>query len=156
MIYFGSGAEYRFDDYGMAKGVMNGYTKLTKHIYNLRVYGCFGEGEKESRFITTCINEKHKGGEVIISKDSAFSYVYIKDLCKAVKVILDNKPKSQDYTIVGDEVRRLSEIADMVGVENKVIESSGEYFSNSEKFKTEFNFKFTPLEEAIREYEKSF
>jgi len=156
MIYFGSGAEYRPDEYGSAKGIMNDYTRLTKHIYNLRLYGCFGDGELDSRFITTCIERKRIGGEITIYADKLFDYVYMKDLCRVIDLFLSRTPKKQDYTIVGNEMYTLSQIADVVGVKWNRVGWGDNYCGNGEDFKKEFGFKFTPLEKAIEEYEASW
>ena len=156
MIYFGSGAEGRLDDYGMSREIMNSLASNSRHTTNLKLYGCFGDGEQEDRFISRCIFYKHAGLILDIHKDKHFSYVYIKDLCKIVKIVLDKGSIFPSYEISCDEMPLLSEIAEMVGVKYRVIGTGEDYGYISYSFKRDYGFKFTPLKEAIEDYEASW
>ena len=71
IIYSGSGAEFDkrrdivhiketeigqripADDYGMAKYIMNEMTLRSKNIYNLRIFGCYGQENMEASLLHT-------------------------------------------------------------------------------------------------------
>ena len=151
IIYFGTGAEYRDDQYGQAKGIMYDYTLKTNNILNLRLYGCFGKYERENRFITTCITAKKNNTVVHIRENTKFSYVYIKDLCKIVEECLIKAWHRPSYTITGDRPYKLSEIAEIVGCKYEILKDTGtNYCADSD-----YEFNYTPLREAIKDYEKT-
>lgn len=130
MIYFGSGAEYnRFrdvvnvsedmvdkafphDTYGFCLNHMNFLTKNSDNIYNLRLFGIYGEHEIwEKRFISNAICKVLCGYPITIRQDRKMDYLYIGDLCKMTEWIMNNNPKRHDYNAVSGKGKYLSEIA---------------------------------------------
>jgi len=161
MVYFGSGAEGRNTDYGLAKEIMNEHTWKTKHIYNLRLYGVYGKYEDVSRrFISHCIISKIQGKQVRIFNNLSFDYLYVNDLCKAVKWFLENTPNQSAYNVCSGNHVKLSQIADIIRVDYTIDHESDEvYGSNSRQFLHETGMELTPLDKGIGElikyYEKT-
>lgn len=176
IIFIGSGAEFnksqdivkaREDDigkiipkdaYGYAKYILTQIARNSKNIYNLRIFGCYGEGEQERRFIRCAINDCINNKPITIRQDCVFSYVLVNDLIKAISTIIDANCKYHDYNICNTNCYKLSELANIVSdkMSNRngiVIQNSGlnkEYTGDNSRFLKEFNnFEFTDIKEGI-------
>lgn len=132
IIYSGSGAEFDkrrdicnisendfgsnvpIDDYGRAKFIMNEMAKSSKNIYNLRIFGCFGPREYESKFITHAINCCLRSEPITIRQDCRFDYLYVDDYARYLGYFIENKPKFHDYNAGSGTHMLLSEIAKIV------------------------------------------
>lgn len=132
ILYFGSGAEYdkRYDiacvaeddlkssnpvdAYGEAKYIMNSLTKTSDNITNLRVFGCYGPHDHDSKFITHCIRSVILGRDITIRQDCKFDYLHVYDLAKIVDYFVHNQPQYRDYNVASGDPVYLSEIARMV------------------------------------------
>jgi len=55
-----------------------------KHISVLKIWGCFGKYEKETRFFTDNMLRIKRGEPILVKEDKLFSYVYIKDLVRII------------------------------------------------------------------------
>ena len=111
MIYFGSGAEFGRenwipkmdedyfdkyvpqDQYGYSKYLMTKYALLSDNIYNLRLFGLFGKHDDwRYRFIPNICCKAALGLPVVIKQNAKFDHLYIDDLIKIVKWVIDNEP----------------------------------------------------------------
>ncbi|KKQ91416.1 MAG: NAD dependent epimerase/dehydratase family [Candidatus Woesebacteria bacterium GW2011_GWB1_39_10] len=183
MFYFGSGAEYdkRYpivkareidfdkripvDDYGFSKYIMAKYIKNVDNVYDLRLFGVFGKYEDwRIRFISNAICRVIYDMNITISKNVYFDYLYMGDLIKIVKYFIDKKEiKHKEYNVctgkkidlvtLGKKVKELSKKKSEVRVAKEGLgkEYSGD---NSRLLKEIGEFKFTPLDESIRELYK--
>lgn len=81
---------------GFAKYIMAQRTlKFDKPLgFNLRIAGCFGEYEKEDRFIKSNLNRIINHQPIIIHQNKHMDYIYVKDLAKIIQCIIQNP---QDY-----------------------------------------------------------
>lgn len=112
LVWLSSGAALNavVTQYGASKADCE---KLAYKIPNLqvwRVYGCFGVDELPSRFIATCLREKH----VTIHEDRLYDFFWVCDLCTLIE-----KYETVDGTIrdaVYEKKYKLSEIAELYGV----------------------------------------
>jgi len=166
MIYFGSGAEYDRDhwlpkmkesyfgdftpkdQYGFSKYLMNMLTQISQGIYNLRLFGVFGKYEDKYRFLYKCLNEK----EIFIPRDMKFDYMYVKDLIPIVDWFITHNPLFKDFNVCTGKSYLLSEIAKMTGIPYTIgIKTEKEYSGDNSRLLKEKEFKFTPLEEALKE-----
>ena len=129
MIYLGSGAEYdkRFDicnageedcfrsvpedAYGLAKYTINTIAAQSDKVYNLCLFGCYGPGDYESKFITHCIRCCLRGEEITIRKDCKFDYIQVSDLGRIMVWMGGALPQYHMYNVSGCEHADLSEIA---------------------------------------------
>ena len=133
MIYYGSGAEYdRFrdlvdvseemideivptDTYGFCLYLMNQLTRSSDNIYNLRLFGIYGEHEIWSkRFISNAICKVLYGYPITIRQDRRMDYLYIEDLCKMTEWVMNNIPTRHDYNAVSGKSLYLSDIAKII------------------------------------------
>ena len=178
MIYFGSGAEYGrenwipkmkedyfdqhvpVDQYGFSKYIITKYTQLSSNIYNLRLFGVFGKYDDwRYRFISNACCKAVLNLPVVINQNKDFDFLYIEDLIKIVKWFIDNKPKKNIYNLCTGKVYDFKTIAEKIiritgkrleivlKTENLGIEYSGD---NSLLLSELNNFKFTPIDEAIK------
>ena len=177
IVYIGSGAEYDkskdianvseedigknipADEYGLAKYALNEIARSSKNIVNIRIFGCYGPMEPERRFIRHAIDCCLKNEPVTIRQDCRFSYVFVKDLARAVLRVSENETRHHDYNICSGTYK-LSELADIVKkqMNNPLPTQIGakgfnnEYTGINTRFTTEFpDFEFTPIEQGIAE-----
>lgn len=177
IINIGSGAEYDksrniveatednigdiipSDDYGRAKFDINSLIRKSDNAINVRIFGCYGPGEPERRFIRHAISCCLSCEPITIRRDCRFSYVYVNDLGAAILKLLEIKQTNRrDYNLCGGRPLLLSDIATIVksALTSDVpvtIKESGfanEYSGSDLAFQREFpNFKFTPIEHGI-------
>lgn len=132
MIYIGSGAEfdkskeidmvcedecYRsvpYDAYGLAKQIMNRMAEVSDNIYNFRIFGCYGPGDHESKFITHCIRSVILGLPITIRKDCEFDYMHVYDLAKMIDWGIEAELKYHSYNVATGQPFLLSDIARIV------------------------------------------
>ena len=136
MIYFGSGAEFGrqswipnmgedyfdenvpTDQYGLSKYIMTKHALLSDNIFNLRLFGLFGEHDDwRYRFIPIACCKAVLGLPITIRQNARFDYLYINDLIKVVEWFIHNKPEHKVYNVCSGEVY------DYIGLANKVLKT---------------------------------
>lgn len=133
------------------------------HITVLKIWGCFGKYEKESRFFTDNMLRIKRGEPILVKENKLFSYVYVKDLVNVLNFIeLSNYilPKNENqrlFNIVGYTqsllyyakiLKRVTGSPYEIVVENKTgIDYVGE---------NTVNFNYTPLAVALKEMWSDF
>lgn len=177
IVYIGSGAEYDksqnivnvseedigknipTDEYGLAKYALNEIARSSENIINMRIFGCYGPMEPERRFIRHAIDCCLKNNPVTIRQDCRFSYIFVKDLARAVLRVLESETRFHDYNICSGTYK-LSELAEIVKkqMNNPLLTQIGaegfnnEYTAINTRFTKEFpDFEFTPIEQGIAE-----
>jgi len=109
MFSFGSGAAFdRFSDvreakeeeiyanfpqdyYGLAKNIIA--REINRHndnIINLRLFGCFGKYEKETRFVKNSLQKIKERAPIIITQDRNIDFFYVKDLLRVIDHFIEN------------------------------------------------------------------
>lgn len=179
MIYSGSGAEFdksrdiihiseeQFgeriptDDYGLAKYILTQMARHFHNCYNLRIFGCYGPGEYDYKFIKHTINCIKDKKPITIRQDCVFDYMYVDDYAKYIEYLIENKPLFHDYNACAGIRMKLSEIASLVkqitGIDVPIIiEKDGlnfEYSGSNERFMKESKgaIKLTSIEDGIRQ-----
>ena len=124
IINFGSGAEYAkhkpivnvtesdagiclpLDEYGFYKSVVSKFIEKSDNIYNLRVFGAYGENEDyRFKFITNAIVKNLLGLPIVINKNVYFDYIYIDDLVKIIEYFIFNDVKEKIFnTTTGKKI----------------------------------------------------
>lgn len=185
LFYFGSGAEFNKerdvsmvteeqvtdsipkDAYGFAKFYMNELARRSDNVYNLRIFGCYGPYDHESKFLThvirCCLNDK----DITINQNCYFDYIQVFDLAKVIQCMIEKPLKYHDYNICSASPISLKEIAerinDQIGRKRNInILHDGlnkEYTADNARLVNEFGnmFHFTSLDDGIRiqiEHEK--
>lgn len=132
IIYTGSGAEYGkeydiisikesdigkhipTDGYGLSKYIINQLAASSKNIYNLRLFGCYGPGEYDTKFITHAIKCCIAHKAITIRQDCYFDYMYVTDLAKYLEYFIENNLCFHDYNICSGIRISLHNIAKIV------------------------------------------
>ena len=178
MIYFGSGAEFSrenwmpkmnegyfdeyvpSDQYGFSKYIMNQHTELSSNIYNLRLFGVFGEYDDwRYRFIPNVCARVVLDLPITINQNVFFDYMYIDDLVRIVDWFIINNPNDNTYNICTGKINDLKTIAEKVlkiseknlKIEVKKEGIGKEYSGDNSKLLKEIKgFEFTPMDESIK------
>ena len=178
MLYFGSGAEYGknrdiilaeevqigsvipLDSYGLAKLWMNELARTTNNIYNLRIFGCYGPYDHESKFLTHVIRSCLRKEDITIRQDCFFDYMQVYDLAKILSFFIENKLRFHDYNVCSGKRITLFDIASKIKDQMKsnsaiVILKEGmnrEYTGNNNQLLQELpsSFRLTSIEEGIK------
>jgi len=177
LIYFGSGAEFSrehwnikmkeehfghnipVDQYGMSKYIMNLHSRKSVNIYNLRLFGVFGEKDDwRYRFIPNLCARSVLGKDLIIKQNAIFNFLYISDLFEILKKFIENPQNPGDYNVCDDRDFELIELAELIrkksGVTKKIIVKeeglSTMYGGDNSKLKETYpDIQFTPINESI-------
>ncbi len=177
MIYFGSGAEFNRDDwipdmdesyfdihvpvdqYGFSKYIMNQYAETTANIFNLRLFGVFGEYDDwRYRFISNACCHAVLGMPIHVHNNAIADFLYIDDLARIMLWFIQNEPKHQSYNVCSGKSYEYLELANMikeiaknnvdVTVNNKYINKN--YSGNNSRLLEELgNFEFTPMKTTL-------
>lgn len=177
MYTLGSGAEYNksqeisfvteeqefrsvpSDSYGLAKYVMNQMISQSEKQCNLRLFGCYGPTDHESKFITHAIRCCLRGEEITIRQNCWFDYLQVSDLANAMTYFIDHVPKHRSYNVCSGRRITLLDIAETVkrlmnsDVKIKILTDgwNREYTASNARLLTEYpDWQITQLEEGIR------
>lgn len=162
LIYFGSGAEYdktrdiKFvteeivtesipkDKYGLAKFYMNELARKSDNVYNIRLFGCYGPYDHESKFLTHVIRCCMNNEAITIRQDCFFDYMQVFDLAKVILYFIENDMKWHDYNVCSGKTIKLTEIAEII---KKQMNVSNEI----EVLKEGFNKEYTACNKRLLE-----
>lgn len=177
MLYFGSGAEFGrenwvpkmtegyfdsfvpTDQYGFSKYVMSKHAEKSENIYNLRIFGVFGEFDDwRYRFISNACCKAVFDLPVVIKQNSLFDFLYIDDLIRATEWFMENKPKKHVYNICSGLAREwktiAEEIIDISGknldIDLKNEKIKVEYSGDNSLFVNESNFRFSSFRQSLK------
>lgn len=99
-ITFGSGAEiYTHNEpYGLSKRLINKSITDKDNFYNIRIYGLFGEGELETRFIRANLQRYINKEPIQINENKVMDFFYMEDLWTVIKYYMNTHtpPKEID------------------------------------------------------------
>ncbi len=179
MFYFGSGAEYGkdayvpkmketyydtavpSDDYGLSKYIMAKAVGESENIYDLRLFGVFGQYENYNyRFISNCICKALMRQDIVIHRNIYFDYLYVKDLCNIMRWFLSHEPKQHYYNVCTQNPTDIHSLAQKIvmatGSSSRItIEGEGlgsEYSGDNTRLLDEMGgYTFTDIDTAIKE-----
>lgn len=145
---------YGFSKYIIAKRVLDNPKGI-----NLRIFGCFGEYEEQTRFFNTNINKYIDKKPIKLFKDRKMDFIYANDLYKIIKYYLDGNDGPRDLNCVYDRkytLRDIAEIINHLGDHKVDIESEGQYSMYSYVGKSNnLPIEYDGLVQGIKEvYEK--
>ena len=178
MIYFGSGAEFGrknwtpkmgedyfdenvpTDQYGLSKYIMTKHTLCSDNIFNLRLFGLFGEYDDwRYRFIPIACCKAALDLPITIKQNARFDYLFIDDLITVVEWFIENNPERKVYNVCSGEVYDYIELANKIlkickkdlpiNVEAKGLRD--EYSGSNDLLRSTIkDIKFTPIENSIK------
>jgi UDP-glucose 4-epimerase len=119
MINLGSGSEYSRaywipqmkeeyfdqhipeDGHSYAKYIISKTIELSNNkITNLRIFGIFGKYEDyTNKFISNCIVKNLCGLPIKINQNVIYDYIYIKDFCRIVEYLINNKTTNSTMNV---------------------------------------------------------
>jgi|TARA_B100000131_G_scaffold188217_1_gene181163 nucleoside-diphosphate-sugar epimerase len=115
LIYFSSGAALRgdppVDPYGLSKWLIDKRIQTIPNAHSLRIWGCYGDGERPTRFSAVCKREKH----IIIDKDRYFDFVDIKDVKYITQQYVRDELSDKEFNLVYEKKLLLSQWAERFG-----------------------------------------
>lgn len=180
IFYLGSGSEYDkrnhiqivsedeigesvpIDKGGFVKYVMNMVARESNNIYNLRLFGIFGENDfrvLHRRVIYNLCIRAINHMELIIKDNHKYDFLYIKDLLKIVDKFLQKEELMyHDYNVCTGKVIDFVEVAKIVkkisgdnSLNIKVENDNGMYYggNNERMISVIGKIEFTPIEESI-------
>ena len=132
VILFGSGAMYGksrtlhkvneneigkfipLDLYGQSKLEISKIVKAREDVLCLNIFGCYGYGEKESRFPTYAINQNLQHKPIEINQNVVFDYLFVEDMAKIIGYFIENKSQDKIINITPTNSISLYEIATLV------------------------------------------
>jgi GDP-L-fucose synthase len=177
MYTLGSGAEYDkskdiisiseeqetrslpYDSYGLSKYTINQIISGSERQCNLRIFGCYGPTDHESKFITHAIRCCLRGEDITIRQDCYFDYMHVYDLGKIMGFFIDHRPMYRSYNVCTGTRVLLSEIAakvkSLMGSDSEIIILSEgmnkEYTGSNRRLLDEMGgYDFMTLEEGIK------
>ena len=136
LIYFSSGAALRgnppTDPYGLSKWIIDKRIEHMDNVYSLRIWGCYGPGELETRFSAVCKKDKH----VIIPKDRYFDFVSVQEVKEVVNRYVTGEKNDKFHNFSPSVPRKLSEWAKIFGATCSIQDTSelGESYSFFTRF----------------------
>jgi len=162
-ITFGSGAEIYMPDspYGLSKKAISKSILDQFNFYNIRIFGLFGEGELDTRFIKANLDRYYQHKPIEIYQNKMMDFFYIEDLWKVVQYYITTElpPKETDCCYKESKYIDLLDISNIINnldnhtvdiiVKNK--ELSPSYIGQHNKL----GIEFIGLEKGLKlEYEK--
>jgi nucleoside-diphosphate-sugar epimerase len=179
MFSFGSGAAFDRDEkiedifesqlhsrhpadfYGKAKNIIARH--INKHhdnIINLRLFGCFGPLEDNTRLIMNSITQATEKQPIIIHQDKKMDFFYVNDLFKVIMFYAKNYKETlpKDLNMCYEHKTTLAEIANhiknLTESEEGVIIKKKDFapaYTGAGATLASLNLKLRGLEEGIRE-----
>ena len=177
LIHFGSGAEFDrrtdivsakenqdsfpTDYYGLSKKIIKSQIDKIENFYNLRIFGCFGADETDTRFIKSAIRNAKKGKPIVIHQNKYMDFIYVEDLCKVVQYYIENISKkvlAKDINLCYNDTKSLLDVANKINqfmdmpYKNVKIEQSGfctEYTGNGDVLES-LGLPLLGLDEGIK------
>ena len=165
-ITFGSGAEIYMSNepYGLSKKAITKSMSDKDNFYNIRIFGLFGEGELETRFIRANLQNYVNKQPIQINENKVMDFFYMEDLWTLVRYYIynPNPPKEVDCCYSGENMslRRLAQIINSLGdyevevIAPHLFETGKKYIGDSTILKS-LNLDLIGFEQGLKlEYEK--
>lgn len=177
MLYFGSGAEFGRDNwtenmdesffdrkvptdqYGYSKYLMTQFALNTDNIYNLRLFGVFGELDNwRYRFISNICAHAVLGLPIKVHQNSRMDFLYVDDLTEIVSWFIENKPlhkvynvcrgKAYEFVDLAKQVQAIANVnVDLVVNHNNI---NKRYSGSNSRLVHELpNFNFTSMQDSL-------
>ena len=156
LIHFGSGAEFdrrtnissaKEDDescpadyYGLSKKVIKREIDQIENFYNLRIFGCFGVDEADTRFIKSAVRNVKEGKPIQIHQNRYMDFIFVEDLCRVVCYYIENITKKalpKDVNLCYNGSKSLLDVA------NKINQFMGKAYDNVKVNEAGFYTEYT-------------
>jgi GDP-L-fucose synthase len=147
------------DSYGLAKYTMNQLVEHSDKQCNLRIFGCYGPTDHESKFITHAIRCCMRNEDITIRQNCYFDYMHVSDLANILEYFIYHVPEYRAYNVCTGTRHTLEEIAGMVReqmcTDNQIVMLKAgwnkEYTGSNERLLGEMgDYRFMSLSEGIK------
>jgi len=108
---------YPKDYYGLSKNLISRkIASSSSKIFNLRLFGCFGEHEEGQRFIKSSFKKIQNNESITIHQDKYMDYFYAQDVGKVIEHIIGQEGKNipRDINLCYPQKHKLTEIANKI------------------------------------------
>jgi len=178
MLFFGSGAEFGRenwtesmsercfdqsipqDQYGYSKYLMTQFAMQTSNIFNLRLFGVFGElDDWRYRFLSNICCHAVLNQSINVHQNSLVDFLYVNDLARIVIWFIEKTPSKQVYNVCRGKAYEFSDLAERIkGLTNDDVKVSVKYKDIGKRYGginqdllTELGeFEFTPMEQSLK------
>ncbi|MBO7672453.1 NAD-dependent epimerase/dehydratase family protein [bacterium] len=156
------------DLYGQSKVKISEITRSRDDVLCLNIFGCYGYGEKESRFPSYAVNQNLNHQTIFINQNVVFDYLFVEDMVKIVEYFIENQWQDSVINItpqisvslleIAQTVNEISDFKSEIIVKNPVMnyEYTGD---NSLLMKNIPSFSFTDIKDGIKklyDYNRNF
>jgi GDP-L-fucose synthase len=148
------------DQYGYSKYLMTHYAMQTDNVFNLRLFGVFGEFDNwRYRFISNICAHAVLGLPIHIHQNSLMDFLYADDLAQIVSWFIDNQPAHQVYNVCRGKAYEFIDLAERVkamanvnvGLVVNHSDINKRYSGNNARLLQELpDFHFTSLDDSLR------
>ena len=104
------------DYYGMSKNIISRECLKLNNVYNLRVFGCFGIHENETRFVKSSILKAFQNKPIIIHQNRMMDFISTQDIASVVDFYITNHIDDQfrDINLCYPKKMTLKRIAEKI------------------------------------------
>ena len=142
------------DSYGWGQNIKARLCAQTDNFYNIRIFNCFGRGERSTRIFSRFLAQGH----LEISDDRYFDYFSIQDLGKVVSHCIANNWAVRDINAVYEHKYKISEVIDQFCTVNnlkskfKVISKSSNNYTGSGLQLKQLGIELEGLAQGLQAY----
>lgn len=167
MVIFATGRDIEDRPGKVGEYILSKYIaqELALHKYNhivvLKIWGCFGKYEKETRFFTDNMIRIKRGEPILVRENRFFSYVYVKDLARIIRLIVSHKDLSlfsniSNVIAYSHSLEYYAKILKRVTSTDLPIIVENKSLINPYIGEDTFNFYYTSLSTALKEMWDAF
>jgi len=147
------------DLYGLSKLKISDIVKKRNDILMLNIFGCYGYGEKESRFPTYAIKQNLKHEPIEINNDVIFDYLFVDDMSKIIEYFIVNENYDKIINITPtisvslvDIAREINAVSDYKSeIVVKSVNPNGEYTGCNKVLLNNYpDLEFTPISIGLK------
>jgi len=159
-INIGSGIEQDYSNnsaYAFSKRMISRDLDPSKFT-NLKLFGCFGSDEKDSRLLKRFLASD---GPFVLTNDRKFDYIYIGDFYKIIEYVINNNYHHRQIDCVYKKKRTLSEFlqlfCDINNIDKEIVvesTSDNSYIGDSTTLDLLSNFDLYGIMYGMKEYMK--
>jgi GDP-L-fucose synthase len=150
---------YPLDYYGMSKNIISRIYTYYPDVYTFRLFGVYGNYEKDNRFIKRNIINYIKNQPINIIQDRYLDFIFVDDIVKVIEYYITNINNNLEHFIdlTIPKKYKLTEVANVINSLDKnkveiIVNKDGfdlDYIGNSEQF-VKILPNYTTLEEGIK------
>lgn len=151
---------YPLDYYGMSKNIISRIYHHYQDVYTFRLFGVYGNYEKENRFIKRNIINYINNQPINIIQDRYLDFMFVEDIVKVIEYYIKNINNNTLLSFIDLTIPKKYKLTETVNIINNlnknkvkvIIDKEGlglDYIGNSEQF-VKILPNYTTLEDGIK------